>query len=167
MTSLALHARARDPRLRSRRGFTLVETVVVLIIASIAMAISLPKFAGMRDRMSVRSAKQQVTAYLATARAAAIRQSQSSQFHIVSSTIWSTVNQPDGTNITVSKSVPLNTARGVTITLGGSSPSDSIMFDSRGMSSTGSSRTYVITRNSTKDSVCVSRLGLIARTCGQ
>lgn len=141
--------------------------MVVLVIASIAMAISLPKFAGMRDRMSVRSAKQQLTAYLATARAAAIRQSQTSQFHIVSSTIWTTVNQPDGTNINVSKSVPLNTARGVTVTLGGSSPNDLITFDSRGMSSTGSSRTYVLTRNSTKDSVCVSRLGLITRTCGQ
>lgn len=167
MTSLAHYARARDHRFRSRSGFTLIETVVVLVIASIAMAISLPKFAGMRDRMSVRSAKQQLTSYLSTARAAAVRQSQTSQFHIVSSTIWTTVNQPDGTNINVSKSVPLNTARGVTVTLGGSSPNDLITFDSRGMSSTGSSRVYVLTRNSTKDSVCVSRLGLIARTCGQ
>lgn len=141
--------------------------MVVLVIASIAMSLSLPKFAGMRDRMSVRSAKQQITAYLATARAAAIRQSQSSQFHYASSTIWTTVNQPNNTNINVSKSVPLNTARGVTMTVGGSSVTDSIQFDSRGMSSTGSAVTFVLTRNSTKDSVCVSRLGLIARTCGQ
>jgi hypothetical protein len=42
-----------------------------------------------------------------------------------------------------------------------------VSFDSRGMSSTFSSRVYVLTRNSTKDSICVSRLGLIARTCGQ
>ena len=167
MTTFALRARARDQRLRSRPGFTLVETVVVLIIASIAMSISLPKFAAMRDRMSVRAAKQQLSSYLMTARAAAIRQSQSSQFHITSSTIWTTVNQPDGTNITVSRSVPLNTARGVTVTLGGSPPADVVSFDSRGMSSTFSSRVYVLTRNSTKDSVCVSRLGLIARTCGQ
>lgn len=141
--------------------------MVVLIIASIAMAISLPKFAAMRDRMAVRSAKQQLNSYLVTARAAAIRQSQSSQFHVLSNTIWTTVNQPDGTNISVSKSVSLSNARGVTVTLGGSAPNDSIMFDSRGMSSTGSSRTYVLTRNSTKDSICISRLGLIARTCGQ
>ena len=139
----------------------------MLIIASIAMSISLPKFAGMRDRMSVRSAKQQLSSYLMTARAAAIRQSQSSQFHIVSSTIWTTVDQPNGTNITVSRSVPLNTARGVTVTLGGSTPNDVVSFDSRGMSSTFASRVYVLTRNSTKDSICVSRLGLIARTCGQ
>jgi type II secretory pathway pseudopilin PulG len=143
--------------------------MVVLIIASIAMSISLPKFAGMRDRMAVRSAKQQLSAYLATARAAAIRQSQTSQFHYASSTIWTTVNQPDGTNINVTRSVPLGTARGVTMTIGGSSVTDSIWFDSRGMGgSTGNlAHTFVLTRNSMKDSVCVSRLGLIARSCGQ
>jgi prepilin-type N-terminal cleavage/methylation domain-containing protein len=181
MSPFALYARARDRRTlptarriasigraNRRPGFTLIETMVVLIIAGIAMSISLPKFAAMRDRMSVRSAKQQFSSYLATARAAAIRQSQSGQFHVSSSTVWSSVNQPNGTNINVSKSVSLTTARGVTITLAGSPPSnDSIVFDSRGMSSTGAARTYVFTRNGLKDSICVSRLGLIARTCGQ
>jgi len=163
MTPFASHARARE-----RRGFTLIETMVVLIIAGIAMAISLPKFASMRDRVSVRSAKQQFSSYLMTARAAAIRQSQSAQFHSSANTIWSNVNQPDGTNINVSRAVSLMNARGVAVTLGGSPPAnDSIQFDSRGMSNTGSSRTYVFTRNGVKDSICVSRLGLIARSCGQ
>lgn len=141
--------------------------MVVLIIAGIAMAMAMPKFAAMRDRLAVRSAKQQFTSYLVTARAAAIRQSQTSQFHYASSTIWTSVNQPDGTNITVARSVALNTARGVTVTLGGSSITDSIQFDSRGLGMASATRTFVLTRNSTKDSVCVSRLGLIARTCGQ
>jgi len=61
--------------------------MVVLIIAGITMAIALPKFAGMRDRMSVRSAKQQFSSYLATARAAAIRQSQMGHFHTNGNTI--------------------------------------------------------------------------------
>jgi Tfp pilus assembly protein FimT len=122
----------------------------------------------MRDRMSVRSAKQQFSSYLATARAAAIRQSQYGHFHANNNTIWSNVNQPDGTNMNVSKSISLMNARGVAITLGGSAPSnDSIVFDSRGMSATGAARTYVFTRNGVKDSICVSRLGLIARKCGQ
>ena len=143
--------------------------MVVLVIAGIVMSISLPKFASMRDRMSVRSAKQQLSSYLATARAAAIRQSQSGHFHANNNTIWSAVNQPNGTNINVSRAVSLRTARGVTLTLGGSAPNqDSIVFDSRGMGdAAGGARTYVLTRNGVKDSVCVSRLGLIALTCGQ
>jgi prepilin-type N-terminal cleavage/methylation domain-containing protein len=167
MTSIAFYARVGGS-LRSRRGFSLIETMVVLVIAGIAMAISLPKFAAMRDRVAVRSAKQQFSSYLATARAAAIRQSQSGQFHANSNTIWSTVDQPDGTNINVSKAVSLRTARGVNVTLGGSPPSnDVIQFDSRGMSMAGGARTYLFTRNGVKDSICVSRLGLIALACGQ
>jgi Tfp pilus assembly protein FimT len=141
--------------------------MVVLVIAGITMSIAMPKFAGMRDRMSVRSAKQQLSSYLATARAAAVRQSQSGHFHANSNSIWSSVNQPDGTVINVSKSVSLMNARGVAVTLGGSAPSnDSIVFDSRGMGTTVPHK-YLLTRNGVKDSVCVSRLGLIARTCGQ
>jgi prepilin-type N-terminal cleavage/methylation domain-containing protein len=180
MTSFALHARARESRTvssarpvnvaarsRSRAGYSLIEMMVVLVIAGIAMSISLPKFAAMRDRMSVRSAKQQFASYLATARSAAIRQGQSGQFHANANNIWSNVNQANGTNINVSRAVSLKTARGVTVTLGGSPPSqDSIVFDSRGMGSTGA-RTYLFTRNGIKDSICVSRLGLIAATCGQ
>ncbi len=159
------HAEAR----RLAEAFSLIEMLVVLVIAGITMAIAMPKFAGMRDRMSVRSAKQQFSSYLATARAAAIRQSQLGHFHANSNTIWSNVNQPDGTSINVSKGVSLMNARGVAVTLGGSAPSqDSIIFDSRGMSTNISAgRTYVFTRNSIKDSICVSRLGLIARKCGQ
>jgi len=141
--------------------------MVVLVIAGIVMSMSLPKFASMRDRMSVRSAKQQLTSYLATARAAAIRQSQSGHFHANGNSIWSSVNQPDGTVANVSKSVSLMTARGVAVTLSGSAPSqDSIVFDSRGIGATAAHK-YMLTRNGVKDSVCVSRLGLIARTCGQ
>ena len=168
MTSFALYARPRGSS-PSRRGFSLIEMLVVLVIAGITMAIAMPKFAGMRDRMSVRSAKQQFSSYLATARAAAIRQSQLGHFHANSNTIWSNVNQPDGTSINVSKGVSLMNARGVAVTLGGSAPSqDSIIFDSRGMSTNISAgRTYVFTRNGVKDSICVSKLGLIARKCGQ
>ena len=169
MTSFSYYARGSS---RSRRGFTLIETMVVLVIAGITMAIALPKFASMRDRMAVRSAKQQFSSYLATARAAAIRQSQYGHFHANSNPIWSNVNQPNGTSINVSKSVSLMNARGVALTLGGSAPSnDSILFDSRGMAGVGSNNSgghiYVFTRNGFKDSICVSRFGLIALACGQ
>ncbi|HEY2164609.1 MAG TPA: prepilin-type N-terminal cleavage/methylation domain-containing protein, partial [Gemmatimonadaceae bacterium] len=115
MTSLALYARVRGSS-RSRRGFSLIEMMVVLVIAGITMAMAMPKFAGMRDRMAVRSAKQQFSSYLATARAAAIRQSQYGHFHANNNTIWSMVNQPDGTNMNVSKSISLMNARGVAVT---------------------------------------------------
>src|SRR5690242_6965572 len=96
---------------RELRGVTMAEMVVVLVISGIVLNIALPRFAGMRDRMNLRSAKQEFTAYLMTARAAAIRQSQQSQFHIVNNTAWTTVNRPNGTNITVNQNLKLHRTR--------------------------------------------------------
>ena len=145
----------------------MVEMVVVLVISGIVLNISLPKFAAMRDRMNLRSAKQEFITYLMTARAAAIRQSQQSQFHVRGNTAWTTVNLPNGTNTTVNQKLRLFRARNVTITLGGAFPNDSIVYDGRGIETwPASRRTYVLQLNNLKDSVCVSRVGLIARQCG-
>lgn len=145
----------------------MAEMVVVLVISGIMLSIALPRFAGMRDRMNLRSAKQEFITYLMTARAAAIRQSQQSQFHIVNNTAWTTVNQPNGTNITVNQNLKLHRTRNVVVTRDGDPPSDSIVYDARGIETYPvSRRIYVLTLNSLQDSVCVSRVGLITRKCG-
>lgn len=145
----------------------MAEMVVVLVISGIVLNIALPKFAGMRDRMNLRSAKQEFITYLMTARAAAIRQSQQSQFHIRFNTAWTTVNQPNGTNVTVNQNLRLHRTRNVFVTLDGDAPNDSIVYDARGIEVWPvSQRTYVLTLNNLKDSVCVSRVGLITRKCG-
>jgi Tfp pilus assembly protein FimT len=141
--------------------------LVVLIVSGLIMKMALPRFAAMRDRMALRSAKQQIGAYLVTARATAIRRSRTSTFRVKNSTIWVTTTKADGTDSTIALNVPLLTARGVTVTRGGVTDLDTVRFDPRGMAVMANARTYVLTRNSTKDSICVSRLGLIARRCGQ
>ena len=153
---------------KSRTGFTLIETMVVLVIAGIVLSMSLPKMAAMRDRMSVRAAKQQFSSYLATTRAVAIRQSQTAQLHVQQNHMWSTVDQPNGTNISVGKRIRLLEQFGVYVTRGdGSTPDDIVSYDARGMSNSGGHRTYVLTKNNYQDSICVSRVGLVALNCGQ
>jgi prepilin-type N-terminal cleavage/methylation domain-containing protein len=154
-------------RSRARRGFSIVELLVVLIVSGVVMAMALPRFAAMRDRMSLRSAKQQMAAYLVTTRAAAIRRSATAVFSVSNSTISAKVKLPTGTQTSLGGTVPLVSARGVTVTPGGSSTPDTIAYDSRGMANLTATRVYVLTRNSKKDSICVSRLGLIAQYCGQ
>ena len=157
---------ASPRRLRARRGVSMVEMVVVLVISGIVLSMSLPKFAAMRDSMNLRSAKQEFTTYLMTARAAAIRQSQSSQFHIVNNTAWTMVNQPNGTTTTVNQRLRLFRTRKVIVTMNGWAPNDSIVYDARGIATwPAQRRIYVLTLNNLKDSVCVSRAGLIARQC--
>jgi len=158
---------ASPRRLRARRGVSIAEMVVVLVISGIMLNIALPRFAAMRDRMNLRTAKQEFITLLMTARAAAIRQSQPAQFHLSINSAWTTVSQPNGTTATVNQRLRLFRTRNVTITMGGSAVVDSIVYDARGLEVWPvSRRTYVLTLNNLKDSVCVSRVGLIARQCG-
>ena len=157
---------ASPRRCRARRGVSMVEMVVVLVISGIVLNIALPRFAAMRDRMQLRSAKQEFIAYLMTARAAAIRQSQQSKFHVTGNSAWAMVSQPNGTTTTVTQRLRLFRTRNVTLTLNGWWPTDSIVYDARGIESWPvQRRVYVMTLNNLKDSVCVSRVGLIARQC--
>jgi prepilin-type N-terminal cleavage/methylation domain-containing protein len=166
--SLAFHdvPPASPRRLRARRGVSMVEMVVVLVISGIVLNIALPKFAAMRDQMNLRSAKQEFQAYLMTARAAAVRQSRPAQFHVVNNSAWTMVTSPSGAATTVNQRLRLFRTRNVIITMNGSAPNDSIVYDARGIASWPlQRRTYVLTLNNFKDSVCVSRAGLIARQC--
>jgi prepilin-type N-terminal cleavage/methylation domain-containing protein len=159
--------RARSLALRARSGFSLSEMLVVLIIMGVLMAIAMPKFASIRDKSSLRGAKQMLASYVMRARAAAIRQSQPAQFYLSNNQIWATVSQPGGSSTNVAFTAALDQSRGVTVTSGTSATSDTIVFDPRGIATLSTARTYVFTRNGIKDSLCVSRLGLIARFCGQ
>ena len=158
---------ASPPRLRARRGVSLAEMLVVLVISGIMLSIALPRFAGMRDRMSLRSAKQEVIAYMMTSRAAAIRQSQQSQFHIQNNRVWGTVTQPNGTSATVTQTLRTYRTRDVTLALNGDfTPNDSIVYDARGIETyPGRRSTLVLTLNNLQDTICVSRAGLITRRC--
>lgn len=153
---------------RARSGFSLIEMMVVLVVAGIVMAIAFPKTKTLRDMSSVRSAKQQFGSYMSTTRAAAIRQSLQSQFTIASNAITSTVTQADGTTLTLGRAVALNDQFGVAVTRSGSTANDVVTYDPRGFAQgLGGSLVYVFTKNSSKDSLCITKLGMIARVCGQ
>src|SRR6476646_6649716 len=55
-----------------RRGFTLLELIVVLMIAGLVMAIAVPPFASLRDRAAVRTATADLGALFSSARQLAI-----------------------------------------------------------------------------------------------
>ena len=149
---------------RTRRGFSLLELLLVLVISGILMRVTMPKFAAFRDRTAVSGAKQQIASYLAGARAAAIRQSQTATFHVVSDQIWTTVNQSSGSPVDVQKVTSISKSRGVSVN--NSSSTDSpIVYDPRGFGRSAATK-YVLSRNGVKDSLCVTTLGMIQRYCG-
>src|SRR2546430_17417272 len=63
-----------------RRGVGLIEVVFALAVLGVLGAIALPRRRGTAEREAVRTAKQQVAAYLAQARTLSVRSARSAWF---------------------------------------------------------------------------------------
>lgn len=133
---------------------------MALVVMGILLGMLGPRLGSIRDRGAVRSGKQQVSAYLATARAAAIRRGRPATFHAASNSIWVTVGAD-----TVGSRIALGDE--YSITLSSASAIDSVRFDARGFATNlPGTQIFRVTRGVYRDSVCVSRAGMIARRCG-
>jgi prepilin-type N-terminal cleavage/methylation domain-containing protein len=146
-----------------RHGFTFIEMLVAFAFMSLLMAIGTPKLLALRDRGAVRSAKQQVSGYLITARAAAVRQGFPATFHVSGDSVWVTGEEPNGAISVVGNPVELSSEYAVSLASGVST----VRFNSRGFATNLlSNQVFRVTRAGFSDSVCVSRLGTITSQCG-
>lgn len=139
----------------------MIELMIAVVLMGIIAAIGGPKLGSIRDRASVRSATQQLGAYVATTRAAAIRRGMRANFKTRADTMWIEIQQPGAPELLAPR-IPLSETFNVSLT----TLTDSIVFDARGfaIAPAGSSK-YVVTRASAKDSICVTRLGMVTRKC--
>jgi Tfp pilus assembly protein FimT len=148
---------------RPRQGFNIIELLASLAFMSLLLVIGAPKLLTLRDRGAVRSAKQQVTGYLAAARATAIREGRAATFHASGDTVWVSRENQAGTAIVVGSPIPLKSEFAVSLSTGAST----VRFNPRGFATNlASSRVFRVTRAGFSDSVCVSRLGTITSQCG-
>ncbi len=155
------------PPRRPRGGFTMVELLLVITMVGAVVAIAMPKLRGFRDTSAVRSARLELTTAIEAARAASIQRGRPARVRIMNDTILVTVDTaavgagaPGRYTVLGPKS--LRGEHAVIVT--GATASDTgIAFDSRGLASprlTGTA-VFVLVRNATRDSVCVSRLGML------
>lgn len=142
-------------------GFTLVEVMIAVVVMGMIMAIGAPKLASIRDQAAVRSATQQIGAYVATARAAAIRRGLRANFKTSADTMWVEIQQPGAPEAIVPR-IPLASTFNVAVQSSG----DSITFDARGFAlGLNATQKFIVTRAAAKDSVCVTRLGMVSKGC--
>ena len=149
--------------IRNTRGYTLVEMVMVLVVAGILLTIISPKLTALGTKLTVRSSTQKIATYLAQARAAAIENGRPAAFIRNGNTIAVAVDT--GTKqVAYTGTVDLFTEHGVTL----SATQDTVRFDPRGIASgLGSTLTIVVSKASIRDSVCVIGLGRIStKDCG-
>jgi type IV pilus assembly protein PilA len=140
-----------------RRGFTLIEILIVMAIMGIVAMMALPKVGNMNDRNQMRSAKDGIAAKLSAARAAAIATGRQAKFYVEGDSMrMTTMNGP--TETAKGSTVYLSRQFGVTVL----SPNISIVFDGRGMTSN-AGNIVKFKRNTLVDSLCISPIGLVNR----
>ena len=140
----------------------MVELMIAVVLMGIIMAVGMPKLGSLRDKASVRSATQQIGAYVATARAAAIRRGMRANFRTRADTMWVEVEQP-GAPERIAPAIPLRETFNVSVV----SSVNSITYDARGFAvNLAGTQKFVVTRSPAIDSICVTRLGMISPRCG-
>lgn len=158
--------------MRTRHGFSFIEMLMVFVILGIILSLGLPRFTDARRSLAVRSARDNVAAYMATARAAAIRRGQPARFVVSGTTIDVEVETANGAFVpltvradgTTASRRDLATDFGVLIE---SSGATTIEYNPRGFAQLGGTQRFAVVREEKRDSVCVSGLGVIMRQgCG-
>jgi prepilin-type N-terminal cleavage/methylation domain-containing protein len=147
-----------------RRGFSLIEIMLVVVIVGVLAVTTVPKISQARDQYSVIAARQRVAAAVATARAAAIHGGRESLF-IVSGQYISVWTKNPTTGFWQQR-IPYQSIGeahdNVQVEIGGSGW-HYIWFEPRGLTlyRPPSTTVYRLVGKAKSDSVCVTRLGQI------
>jgi len=151
---------------RSRQGYTLTEMLIVVVIVGLLTLFAIPKFSVLVQRNKLSAAREELTAAIATARAAAVQKGRTSTFRISGNQFRVTVVTADnGSTTTLVPAKSLMTLYNVSI----ASTTDTIItFDMRGFATPRLSSTGMIklTQGVRRDSVCVTTAGqIMPRRC--
>ena len=145
--------------MQSRRGFTLLEVLIVISIVGVLLAVVVPRYGMISGAMQVHSAKQEISSLLAQGRATAIQTDRTVQ--VVRSTNLISLIIVSGAGPVIIAQQDLGSQFGVTV----SATKDTVAYDSRGLVA-GNSVTlkFVVTNGVTRDSVCLMALGQVSPT---
>lgn len=155
--------RSRRPG-RARRGYTMIEVLIVLTLLGVLMAATRPFLVRARDGWAVRAARQEVAATVDAARGAALQRGRSARVQVVGNALRAVVDTGAGfgSALEVLRSPDLRREYGIALSV--ATAADTLLqFDGRGLASPRLGRTARIrlTGRTLRDSVCVSNLGLL------
>jgi prepilin-type N-terminal cleavage/methylation domain-containing protein len=159
--------------MRTQRGFTLVEMMIVLVIAGIVMAMGLPAFASYRSSLAIKAARNQLNEDIRSARQFAVtrRAPVFIRFGTTSATTDLTTytihvdSNGDGlmnnNERVIKRAMPKNTR----IASASLTPADTLGFDISGILIPGQTGGTLIMANSKNkyDTLCVSSAGIVYR----
>ena len=152
----------------THRGFTTLELLVVIVIMALLAGLAVPRFARVRERNAIESAREQLTSTVAAASSAARQRGTVAAVFLDGNVLSAvTISPTTGDSVWLLRPSNLNTSTGVTLS---ADPVDAVIhFDSRGFANrTESDRVWHIALGEHRDSVCIGSLGHIySRNCTQ
>jgi prepilin-type N-terminal cleavage/methylation domain-containing protein len=144
-----------------RKGFSMIEMIVVVILIGIIATIGFPRLRDGLEKQNVRGAKALIATLAATARGAAIQRGCSATLNLTVDSIWVSacgVNPP-------AASVQVGTKKLVgddfSVTL--SSTAASVVYDPRGISTVFQPTTVYVTGPQYSDSVVINEVGRVSK----
>jgi len=140
-----------------RRGFSLPEMLIVIVMISLLALVAVPRFATANGRRHMESARMRVAAGLATARQAAIQKGQTVKFRLKAHRVTVFVVTGAGPSDTLSlmSPVPLDTLYDIRARpTDGNGPIDDLVIDF-------TSRGYA---NTSAPTIALSRAGIPSQT---
>src|SRR5687767_7853246 len=112
-------------------GFTVVELLIVLVVAALLGLVALPKTKTFQDRLRVASAKEQIVSGIAAARGAAVQRGRTAQIVFTSNKFFVQVMTSAGTYANILGPIALDSNFKVTVSP--ATASDSLIsFEPRG-----------------------------------
>lgn len=151
----------------ARRGYSIIELLIVLTIIGITTAIALPKLRGMGLGTDIVSAQNALVSRVAGTRAAAIQAGQSSRIYFHRDSVWTVTVSGTGVETRVGSMLNLRGQFNVTAVV---NPADNtfIQFDPRGIGSLAGGAGTMVRLELTRDAqhtgrFCVTRYGRVIR----
>jgi len=155
-------------RMANRRGFNLLEMIVVMVVIGLLIAISAPRIKDGLEKINVREAKVSMANYVARTRGSAVARGCRTVMHMTQGTagkVWITSCKPSDVGRSLAVDT-IGTVDNIAAKFGVnlSSTVDSIAFDRRGISTSFAFSTIRVTGTSytaVKDSLRVNPNGKV------
>jgi prepilin-type N-terminal cleavage/methylation domain-containing protein len=147
----------------SRRGFTLIETLIALVVMSLGFLIAIPRVRNAFAQNTMVNTRAKVISLYSTARAVSSSSGRVTYLHLNNNRVYVTA-QPrrkagGGTIDTIGVPENVSTLYGVTI----STTADSVKIDQTGIGATAGTTTIRFTKGSYKDSIRISPYGRVLK----
>jgi prepilin-type N-terminal cleavage/methylation domain-containing protein len=144
----------------NRRGFTLIETLIVIVVAGLMMAAGFPRLRQAMISTNLRSARNQMAALHAQARAVAVERGRSSAIWVNGNQVMVVttprlVELAGSTHDTVGGVHDMMAEFGAAVTTAG----DPIGFDPRGIGTNSAAATLTLTKYSHTKTMTISPFG--------